>query len=145
MPTASVFTPGNASNTNENTKDYIAYCFHSVPSYSSVGIYEGNGSSGADAPFIFLGFKPEFFLIKNIDATEGWEVWDGTREPYNKLSKKISPNTTDQEYTANTTTYAIDFLSNGVKLRTNYSAVNAANTFMYYSVAKSPFKTSNAR
>ena len=142
-PTASVFSVGASGTTGGNANPYIAYCFASIEGYSKVGSYEGNGN--ADGSFIYLGFKPEFFLIKNIDAVEGWEVWDGTRETYNKLSKKISPNTSDAEYTANTTSYAIDFLSNGVKLRTSYSAVNGTNTFLYYAVASSPFKTSNAR
>jgi hypothetical protein len=140
-PSASVVTLGQY--TDVNGTGMLAYCFHSISGYSKIGVYEGNGS--VDGSYINLGFKPEFFLIKNIDAVEGWEMWDGTRETYNKLSKKISPNTSDAEYTANTTTYAIDFLSNGVKLRTSYSAVNAANTFLYYAVASSPFKTSNAR
>ena len=142
-PTSSVITLGSWNAVNESTKNFIIYAFHSVEGYSKVGSYEGNGS--ADGSFIYLGFKPEFFLIKNVDAVEAWEVWDGTRETHNKLSKKISPNTSDAEYTANTTTYAIDFLSNGVKLRTSYSAVNGSNTFLYYAVASSPFKTANAR
>jgi len=142
-PTSSYITLGGSHSLNKSANDYICYAFHSVPGFSKVGSYEGNNN--ADGSFIHLGFKPEFFLTKNVDASEGWEVWDGTRETYNKLSKKISPNTTDAEYTANTTTYAIDFLSNGVKLRTSYSAVNGSNTFLYYVVASSPFKTSNAR
>ena len=141
-PTATLVTMGSDGLNNTGYRSML-YCFHSVDGYSKIGSYEGNGNS--DGPFIYTGFKPEFFLIKNIDAIEGWNMWDGTREPYNQLSKKISPNTNDAEYTANTTTYAIDFLSNGVKLWTNYSAVNASNTFLYYAVAKSPFKYSNAR
>ena len=144
LPSASVFTLGaNDGNTCNDGDDYIAYCFHSVEGYSKVGSYEGNNN--ADGSFIYLGFKPELFLVKDIDATESWALWDGTREPYNKLSKKLSPDSNVAEYTANTTTYAIDFVSNGVKLRSSYSVLNAAQTYLYYAVAKSPFKTSNAR
>ena len=139
-PSATVFHLWQGISVNQSTKNFIAYCMHPVENYSKIGIYDGNNDN--DGVFIYLGFKPEFFLAKNIDATESWEIWDGTREPYNKLSKKISPNTNDAEYTANTTTYAIDFLSNGVKLRTNYSAVNASNSFLFYAVAKNPFKYS---
>jgi hypothetical protein len=142
-PTASVFSPGSHGYMDDSGNDNIAYCFHSVEGYSKVGSYEGNNN--ADGSFIYLGFKPEFFLVKDIDAVEYWAVWDGTREPYNKLSKKLSPNDTGAEYTANTTTYAIDFLSNGVKLRSSYSVLNASQTYIYYAIAKSPFKTSNAR
>jgi len=143
-PTSSVFSIGNSGYTGSSHESpFIAYCFHGVDGYSKVGSYEGNNN--ADGSFIYLGFKPEFFLVKDIDAVESWAIWDGTRESYNKLSKKISPDTSDAEYTANTTTYAIDFLSNGVKLRSSYSVLNAAQTYLYYAVASSPFKTSNAR
>ena len=140
--TSSVFSLGSNDAVN-GARGFIAYCFHSIEGYSKVGSYEGNGN--ADGSFIYLGFKPEFFLVKDIDAVESWAMWDGTREPYNKLSKKLSPNSPVAEYTANTTTYAIDFLSNGVKLRSSYSVLNASQTYIYYAIAKSPFKTSNAR
>ena len=59
------------------------------------------------------------------------------------MSKKLSPNDTGAAYTGNTTTYKIDFTSNGVKLRTSYSAVNdSGDTFAYLAIAESPFKYS---
>ena len=144
-PTATLVTMGADGLNNVGPPAYrsILYCFHSVEGYSKVGGYEGNGD--ADGAFIYLGFRPSLFLCKNIDAVEGWELWDNKRDPYNVTSIKLSPDTTDAEYTANETTYAIDFLSNGVKLRTSYSAVNASNTFLYVAFAESPFKYSNAR
>jgi len=142
-PSSSVFSLGDSTSVNADTEDMIAYCFAGIEGYSKVGSYEGNND--ADGSFIYLGFKPEFFLVKDIDSVESWAMWDGTREPYNKLSKKISPDSNVAEYTANTTTYAIDFLSNGVKLRSSYSVLNAAESYIYYAVAESPFKTSNAR
>jgi hypothetical protein len=143
-PTTSVFSVGVAGVTNQNTKKLIAYCFHSVDGYSKVGSYTGNFST--DGTFIYLGFKPAYFLCKNIAQIEGWEVWDGTREPYNLMTKKLSPDTSGAEWTTSTTHYAIDFLSNGVKLRTTYSAVNNnAQTFIYLAFAESPFKHTNAR
>jgi hypothetical protein len=140
-PSSSVVTLGQY--TDVNGTGIMAYCFASIEGYSKIGTYKGNGN--VDGTFVYTGFEPEFFLIKNVGAIEGWNLWDSARETYNKMSKKLSPNTTDAEYTANTTTYAIDFCSNGVKLRTTYSAVNATNDFLYYAIAKSPFKTSRAR
>jgi len=125
--------------------DIIYYAFHSVDGYSKCGSYTGNGSS-TDGTFIYTGFKPAYFLCKNVSQAEGWEVWDSTREPHNLMTKKFSPNTTEEEWTSSTTHYAIDFLSNGVKLRTNYSAVNNNNqTFIFIAFAETPFKYSNAR
>jgi hypothetical protein len=142
IPTASLVTLKDTYEVN-GTDKYIAYCFHSVDGYSKVGFYEGNGN--ADGSFIYLGFRPEFFIVKDIDAVEHWAQWDAEREPSNKMTKKISPSDNVAEYIANTTTYAIDFLSNGVKLRSSYSVLNASQTYIYWAFAESPFKTANAR
>jgi len=144
-PGASVFTLGTAGESNRNNPDnYMAYCFHSVEGYSKIGKYKGNGN--ADGTFIYTGFRPAFIIVKNTAQTEGWCQWDSGREPYNKMSKQLMPDDTRAEYTANTTTFAIDFVSNGVKLRSSYSALNNSNQdFLYIAFAESPFKTSNAR
>ena len=34
-------------------------------------------------PFVYTGFKPAFVLIKNIDATQVWIMYDGARKPFN--------------------------------------------------------------
>ena len=110
---------------------------------------DGNGDAQTpkSGKFIYLGFRPQYFLIKNITQTEAWNQWDDAREPnFNLLSKKLSLNTSDAEYTSNVTTYAIDFVSNGVKLRTNYSAVNDnLDYFFYAAFAEWPYKYTRAR
>ena len=147
-PSSSVVTLGAYSNLNRSS-NVIMYSFHSVEGYSKAGSYQGNGDSQVpkSGKFIYLGFRPKYFLIKNITQSEGWVEWDNAREPnFNLLSKKLSLNTTDAEYTANTTTYAIDFVSNGVKLRTNYSAVNDVNDYFFYmAFAEWPYKYTRAR
>ncbi|MDP6584534.1 MAG: hypothetical protein QF535_07740, partial [Anaerolineales bacterium] len=139
-PGASVFTLGTAGESNRNNPDnYIAYCFHSVDGYSKIGKYKGNGV--ADGTFIYTGFRPAFIIVKNTAQVEGWCQWDSAREPYNKMSKQLMPDDPRAEYTANTTTFAIDFVSNGVKLRSSYSALNNSNQdFLYIAFAESPFK-----
>jgi hypothetical protein len=47
----------------QNTNQWhVAYCFASVPGYSSIGSYTGNGN--ADGPFIYTGFTPAFVMLK---------------------------------------------------------------------------------
>jgi len=143
-PSSTVFTVNSNDKTNNSSGNYVAYCFHSVEGYSKAGSsYEGNGN--ADGTFIYTGFRPSYFLVKNVDSVEGWNVWDNKRSTYNSTWRKLSPNTDAAEYVASETIYAIDFLSNGVKLRTTYSAVNEANTFLFMAFAESPFKYANAR
>ena len=62
-PTSSVFTLGNAGDTNGNTNTYIAYCFADVQGYSKFGSYVGNGN--ADGAFVYTGFKPAWVMIKS--------------------------------------------------------------------------------
>ena len=139
-PSASFFRLGNAAETNESGSDFIAYCLHSVEGYSKVGFYEGNAN--ADGTFINLGFKPAFILYKNIDSSSyDWNILDNTRDPYNNVTQNLAPNITQAEITASFG----DFTSNGVKWRNTYGGSNTTNTYMYYAVAESPFKTSNAR
>ena len=62
------------------------------------------------------------------------------------MSKKWSFNDSVGAYVGNTTTYAFDMLSNGVKMRSNYSAINeSGHSFLFMAFAESPFKYSNAR
>ena len=143
-PNSSIVTLGAYSNLNRSS-NVLMYCFHSVEGYSMFGSYQGNGD--VNGKFIYTGFRPKYFLTKNITQSEGWNQWDDAREPnFNKLNKKLSLNTYDAEYTSNTTTYAVDFVSNGIKLRTSYSAVNDnLDYFFFAAFAEWPFKYTRAR
>ena len=50
----------------------VAYCWAAVPGYSAFGSYTGNGS--ADGPFVYLGFRPRYVLIKAQDSTDDWYI-----------------------------------------------------------------------
>ncbi len=79
LPSSSVFTIGNDADTNNGTDTYIAYCFAEKKGYSKFGSYTGNGN--ADGTFIYLGFQPAFFLVKNItNAGYDWELRDNKRD-----------------------------------------------------------------
>jgi len=140
-PTSSVFTVGTANETNRDDDDFIAYCFHSVDGYSKMGSYEGN-SSASDNAFVYTGFRPTWVMIKNIDATRDWVIYDSTISTYNQMDDWLFPNVNDAEYTASTNDS--DFLSNGFKIRTD-NASAGVNTYIYIAFAETPFKYSNAR
>ena len=140
-PTASVFSvgPGHVS-TNQDTDTYVAYAFHSVEGYSSVGIYEGNNN--ADGPFIYTGFRPAYILIKDFDTDIKWQVL-GYSPPYNVLTQSLEPDSGAAQSDAGHT--FADMLSNGFKLRNTGTDKNAAETYLYMAFAESPFKYANAR
>ena len=139
-PTSSVFSIGTDTGTNQSTGTYVAYCFAAVKGFSAFGSYTGNGSS--DGPFVYLGFRPRFIMVKRTDTTGDWWIWDSARNTFNVMTYYLAPNRSDAEFTANT----IDFLSNGFKFRDSSSGWNASGgTYIYMAFAENPFRNSLAR
>jgi hypothetical protein len=141
-PTSSVFSLYNSGSTNANPRLFVAYCFTPVAGYSAFGSYTGNGST--DGPFVFLGFRPRFVLIKrSSDGTNNWEVRDTSRDAFNTVDDRLFPNTSGAEDANNE---GVDFLSNGFKIRNAGSGSNASGaTYIYMAFAENPFKNSLAR
>ena len=143
-PTSSVFTIGSGLTTGGNSP-YIAYCFHSVEGYSKVGSYTGNGSvsNATNGTFIYCGFEPAYLLTKNL-ATGAWNILDNKRPGYNQTNLTLYANNSEAADTD--VTMAVDFCSNGVKMRGYNTNINLdANNYIYMAFAESPFKYSNAR
>jgi hypothetical protein len=144
-PTSSVFTvDGGQDAVNASGDDFIAYCFHSVEGYSKVGTYAGN--SNVDGPFIYTGFKPAYAIFKRTGSAASWVVFDNKRNPYNAVDTRLYPDTSGAESTAGAGYADMDFVSNGIKMRGDSAMYNnSSGPYIFYAVAESPFKTSNAR
>jgi hypothetical protein len=136
-PTTSVFSLGTDSAINGSTKTMVAYCFTSVSGYSQIGSFEGNGN--ANGPFVYLGFRPAFLLIRLIEgANSSWKLYDSTRDADNPIEKQLYANSSNAEPSDDV---RCDFLSNGFKVRTAGSEDNYNNnTLIYYAVAENPFQ-----
>jgi hypothetical protein len=145
-PTSAVFTTGNGNGyrTGGVAERYIAYCFANVSGYSKFGSYTGNGNT--DGPFIYTGFRPAFVIIKITNTTSGWNMQDDVRSPSNPDIIVLGPNFSDIEYTHTNQAYAIDYVSNGFKIRNSTTSWNSNGaSFIYMAFAKQPFKYANAR
>ena len=140
-PTSTVFSIKNTSgDVNTNTEDYVVYCFAEKQGYSKFGSYEGNGD--ADGTFVYTGFKPAWLVVKGIDSTGPWYIVDNKRNPYNLTNKHI-PTTNEGGETSAATGLHVDLLSNGFKLRDDWSDTNEADeTFIYAAFAEQSFVTS---
>ena len=136
-PTSSFFTVGTDTAVNGSGNEMIAYCFAEKTGYSKFGSYEGTNNS--NGPFVYTGFKPSFILIKNIDHTKDWNIWDDKRDIDNPLEKKLAPSTSGAE----STDLALDFLSNGFKLRQNGSNFNDSYTYIYMAFGQSIVGSNN--
>ena len=116
-PTASVFSVGRSSQTN-NTAAYIAYCFTAIEGYSRVGQYTGNQTF---YPFAYLGFRPQFLLIKGATYSSDWHLFDNKRIGYNYNNYDLTPSENNIELTDE----ELDFVSNGFRIRTNAANINS--------------------
>ena len=135
-PSSTVITIGTSAIINGNGESYVTYAFHEVEGFSKFGSYEGN--SNANGPFVYTGFKPAVILFKNIDtAGTNWTIVDNKRSPTNPAPKLLVPNGTDTEYDY-TSSYPMDILSNGFKIRANTTIMNQ-NTIAYIAFAEHPF------
>jgi len=88
-PTSTEITLGNSSSVNQSGQNYIAYCFHSVSGYSSIGSFVGDGSTDA---VLNLGFEPRWIMIKNANTTTGWFIMDSIRDNFAQRLRAESSN-----------------------------------------------------
>jgi len=141
IPTSTQFYTTWNSGSNISGNNYVAYLFAEVAGFSKFGSYTGNGS--ADGPFVYLGFRPRYVLIKNAsDGTAHWIVNDSARGTYNQPANALYPNISNAEDTS----HPLDFYSNGFKPRSSAAHSNGSgNTIIYAAFAENPFKNSLAR
>jgi hypothetical protein len=141
-PTSTVFSiGGGVGGLNASGVTQVTYCFAPVAGYSAFGSYTGNGS--ADGPFVYLGFRPRWLMIKASSfAGESWYLFDTTRNTFNVIGEALVANQTSAEFSF----VMLDVLSNGFKARTTNSLCNTSGaTYIYMAFAENPFKYANAR
>ena len=65
--TSSVITVHTAADNNQSGETITAYCWASIPGYSKVGVYRGNGND--DGEYIHTGFRPRWVWCKRVDSS----------------------------------------------------------------------------
>ena len=140
-PTSSVFSIGNNSGVNTNGNPYIAYCFAEKKGFSRFSEYEGNNNT--NGTFVYTGFKPAFLMVKPIDASDNWVMFDNKRIV--AINSSVSPHFFYANSTASeiNDSKQIDFLSNGFKTRGSGNTTNRGSTFVYWAFAENPIVGSN--
>ena len=141
-PTSTVFTVGSAGDVNTSSGTHVAYCFTDIQGYSKYGTYEGNNNS--NGPFIYLGFQPALFIVKNVDSTAAWRIYSNkisNQNGFNDLDRLLYANTNEAE---SGTGHVVDFLSNGIKIRSNgVSFNNHTGQVLCLAFAEAPIVGSN--
>jgi hypothetical protein len=131
-PTASVFSLGVSSTTNDTGSPFVAYLFATCPGVSKVGSYTGTATTKQ----IDCGFTAgaRFVLIKRTDSTGDWYVWDSARgiiagnDPY-LLLNSTAAEVTNTDY--------VDTYNAGFEISsTAPAAINASGgTFIFLAIA----------
>jgi hypothetical protein len=140
-PTSSVFSLGTSGGVNDNSETYINYLFAEKKGYSKFFQYEGNSNS--DGTFVYLGFRPAWLMVKPVDASDNWVMFDNKR--HNAKNSTTAPYFfyANKDFAETTDTKLIDLLSNGFKIRSSGNTVNRSSTFVGMAFAESPFVNSN--
>ena len=140
-PTNNVFTVGNTGSTNTSGANYVAYCFAEKTGFSKVGKYLGNGN--ANGIFVYTGFTPKYILLKKDGGDGWWIVDDKQANPLpNPNTQMIVSNTNAGDN--NSVSPFIDIYSNGFKLRSTWTGVNAnGSDYVYYAVGQSLVGSNN--
>ena len=125
------------SNFHASSGDCIAYCWASIPGYSKIGMYKGNGST--DGIYVHLGFKPALVIVKNTTTQKHWALFDNKRSGFNVENYALFPS----DKAAEDTDDYIDFLSDGFKVRSTALFINKdGDNIIYMSFAETPDTTS---
>ena len=142
-PTSTVLSLGTSNGTNGSSNNFIAYCFHSVESFSKIGSFVGNGS--ANGPFVYTGFKVAFIMYKRATGGTGnWIISDNMREGYNWDNPALYANLILEESSGS----SLDILSNGFKINNAVAGSdhNAnGSTYIYMAFAEHPFNYATGR
>ena len=141
---STTFTVNTDATVNGNGNSMIAFCFASIPGYSKFSSYIG--SNQTNGPFVELGFKPAWVMIKAITATESWWIGDNARLGFNDLNRPMlaadlaADDTNGDEETGWSNNPPYDALSNGFKIRRQGGAFNTdGGSYLYAAFASNPF------
>ena len=148
-PSTAVFSTKDNGDWLTNGNSHVFYAFARTPGLIAMGSFTGEDAT--DGSHIFMddggsGFKPAWFMFKNLSGNGSWYVVDSARNPANigtaAGTAKLVIQEVDNESTVHSETSngIIDFVANGIKFRgTNGSDFQGANTFLYLAFAEDPF------
>ena len=141
VPSATVVTVGSAGNVNDSNGIQLM-CWAEIEGYSKMGTYKGNANN--DGPFVYCGFRPQVLIVKNAGANDDWGMYtqainDNENDGDSQVHRLDSTNAEQGG-----TSRAIDFLSNGFKLKTSNATFNSTSGhYIFIAYADVPYKYAN--
>jgi hypothetical protein len=131
-PSATVFSLKNSDATNKSgTDSMIAYCWHSVPGFSKVGSYTGDGTTSND---VNLGFRPAFVMVKATNSARSWAIFDNARDVDNQTTTALRADMNNGDLTG--VNLGVDFSDEGFTLTGPDSLINNTYNYIYMAFAE---------
>ena len=117
-------------------------CWAEIEGYSKMGFYRGNANN--DGPFVYCGFRPQVIILKLATGTNDWGMYthaiNDNENDGDSQVQRLDGTNGEQGGTSR----AIDFLSNGFKLRTSNSTFNGSSGhYIFIAYGDVPFKYNN--
>ena len=144
-PTSVNMRMSNDAQIGASGKNYIMYCFAEIQGFSKFSQYVGNGN--ADGTFVYTGFKPAWVMIKSRGSGQGWCM--KTAKANNVVNGNVNnnflqANNTNVENTSTDSSFGIDMVSNGFKLRNTDGIMNTnGENYIYMAFAEEPLISTN--
>jgi len=121
-PTATHFTVGNNEAQSYYGIMFILWC--SVPGICKIDAYDGDGGT---SNAVNCGFQPRYVMIKRVDSSGGWKIWDYQRGT-NSIQLNSNAAQSNEPY--------VSFTSTGFTLIDNHATVNASGgRYIYHAQA----------
>ena len=129
--------------TNESGDNMLAYVWSEIDGYSKFGSYNGSGNAARGGPFCYTGFRPRLLMIRNVEQTSNWGVYDSARQTFNPNENYLRWNG-DVAEGGSANAFDVDFLSNGFKVRSTETDLNTQDkTYIFCAWGDIPFKYNN--
>jgi len=123
--TSTGFTVGTNSRTNFNFDPYIAYVFAPTSNVFAAGRYSGTGV----AQSIAVGFQPRLVIIKRVNASGSWIVFNALRGGSSHLTLESAISETI------TSGLSIVFQANGFQVSTNTQINASGGSYLWWAWA----------
>ena len=139
VPTSTYFT---VSHVNDSNKTYVAYVFANNDaqfgtdeneSIIKCGSYTGNNST--NGPIVNCGWPAAWLLVKRVDSSGEWLLWDNMRGGDLENSRPVYPDKTGGgSYSSSN---RISFTTNGFQIKTTRYDINApSNEYIYMAIRR---------
>ena len=132
-PSSTTIQLGTFNSTNGSSDKMICYAWHDVTGKQKFGKYTGNASS--TGPSVTLGFRPGLVMIKGLDRSSVWYVFDTSRTPFNDSTNYTHQyllwNSSNAEYTTGDDG-KIEITSTGFQVRASVTGMNASGEEYIY-------------